>query len=80
MQQRESNSIRKSKTFLMIPLPFSLLVIAEILYSITRIESTSEALDNAMIPYRFNDIIINQYELRKSKQKESTKTDYMILL
>lgn len=46
----------------MIPFPFSLLVIAEILYSITRIESTSEALDNAVIPYRFNDIIINQCE------------------
>ena len=64
----------------MIPFPFSLLVNAELLYPITRIESTSEALDNAMIAYRFNDIIINQYELRKSKQKESTKTDYMILL
>ena len=46
----------------MIPLPFSLLVIAEILYSITRTESTSEAVDNAVIAYRFNDIIINQCE------------------
>ena len=45
----------------MIVLPFLLFVFAEVQYSVKRIKSTSDIV-NTVIPYRFNDIIINQCE------------------